>query len=70
MTLSYIKVHLDSAQAAWNAINSPYEDKGNNKGLIWRRTRLSFKSIMTFNFESRKVLPCGFHDENACHSVC
>ena len=30
--INHIEVHLDSAQAAWNAINSPYEDKGNNKG--------------------------------------
>ena len=30
--INHIEVHLDSAQAAWNAINSPYDDIDNNKG--------------------------------------
>ena len=30
--INHIEVHLDSAQAAWNTINSPYDDYANNKG--------------------------------------
>ena len=29
----HIEAHLDSAQAAWNSINSPYDDDGGNKGF-------------------------------------
>ena len=30
--INHIEVHLDSAQAAWNTIDSPYDDFANNKG--------------------------------------
>ncbi|MCL2069430.1 MAG: type I glutamate--ammonia ligase [Treponema sp.] len=30
--LNHIEVHLDSAQADWNTINSPYDEQGKNRG--------------------------------------
>ena len=35
--INHIEVHLDSAQAAWNTIGSPYDDYARNRGYKVRR---------------------------------
>jgi len=37
--MNHIEVHLDSAQGAWNSINSPYDEFGKNKGYKVMRNK-------------------------------